>query len=82
MECPVRVRNERDRRALVWLRALVGDAAIAQAAQQCGGASKPYLSAVCRALSVTAPRFSATPAAPKRGRRAAAGHECLGERDW
>lgn len=58
MEHLVRVQNERDRRTLAWLRAQVGDAAIAQAAQQCGGAAKPYLSAVCRTLGVTAPRFS------------------------
>ena len=58
MEHLVRVQNERDRCTLAWLRAQVGDAAIAQAAQQCGGAAKPYLSAVCRTLGVTAPRFS------------------------
>jgi len=59
MEHLVRVQNELDRRTLAWLRAQVGDAAIAAAAQQCGGPSKPYLSAVCRTLGVTAPRFSA-----------------------
>ncbi|MFP3569042.1 hypothetical protein [Paraburkholderia sp. SIMBA_030] len=58
MEHLVRVQNERDRCTLAWLRAQVGDAAIAQAAQRCGGASKPYLSAICRTLGVTAPRFS------------------------
>ena len=59
MEHLVRVQNERDRRTLTWLRAQVGDAALAAAAQQCGGPSKPYLSSVCRTLGVTAPRFGA-----------------------
>jgi hypothetical protein len=59
MEHLVRVQNERDRRTLAWLRAQVGDVAIAEAAQQCVGPSKPYLSAVCRLLGVTAPRFTA-----------------------
>ncbi|MEA3114669.1 MAG: hypothetical protein QOG58_4468 [Caballeronia sp.] len=59
MEHLVRVQNERDRRTLAWLRGQVGDAEIVAAAQQCGP-SKPYLSAVCRALGVTVPRFSAT----------------------
>lgn len=59
MEHLVRVQNERDRRTLTWLRAQVGDAALAAAAQRCGGPSKPYLSAVCRTLGVTAPRFGA-----------------------
>ncbi|MEM5387775.1 hypothetical protein VSR68_29860 [Paraburkholderia phymatum] len=58
MEHLVRVQNERDRRTLAWLRDQVGDAAIAAAAQRYG-ASKPYLSAVCRTLGVKAPRFSA-----------------------
>ncbi|SIT49031.1 conserved hypothetical protein [Paraburkholderia piptadeniae] len=58
MEHLVRVQNERDRRTLAWLRETVGDAAIAAAAQR-SGPSKPYLSAVCQILGVTAPRFSA-----------------------
>jgi hypothetical protein len=59
MEHLVRVQNERDRRTLAWLRTQVGDAVVAEAARRCVGASKPYLSAVCRTLGVTAPRFSA-----------------------
>ncbi|SEK08863.1 hypothetical protein [Paraburkholderia diazotrophica] len=59
MEHLVRVQNERDRRTLAWLREQVGDAAIAAAAQRYG-ASKPYLSAVCRTLGVKAPRFVAS----------------------
>ena len=58
MEHLVRVQNERDRRTLAWLRERVGDASIVAAVERCGG-SKPYLSAVCRTLGVTAPRFSA-----------------------
>lgn len=58
MEHLVRVQNERDRRTLAWLRGHVGEAAIAAAAKRCVGPTKPYLSAVCRALGVTVPRFS------------------------
>ncbi len=64
MEHLVRVQNERDRRTLAWLRVQVGDAAIAEAAQHCGGPSKPYLSSVCRMLGGTAPRFTAPPRLP------------------
>jgi hypothetical protein len=56
MEEWVRVRNERDRKVLVWLRGQVSDPAIATAAQSCArGDSKPYLSAVCRRLGLKAP---------------------------
>ena len=58
MEHLVRVQNERDRRTLAWLRAQVGDLAIAEAARCFAGPSKPYLSSVCRQLGVTAPRFA------------------------
>jgi hypothetical protein len=58
MEHLVRVQNERDRRTLAWLRGQIGDAAIVASAQRCGP-SKPYLSAVCRKLGVTVPKFSA-----------------------
>jgi hypothetical protein len=58
MEHLVRVQNERDRRTLAWLRALVGDPAIAEAARSLAAPSKPYLSTVCRLLGVTAPPFS------------------------
>jgi hypothetical protein len=65
MEDLVRVRNERDRRTLAWLRAHVGDAALVAAAQRCSGPTKPYLSVVCRTLGVTAPQFSVSrPRAP------------------
>ena len=59
MERWVRVQNERDRQVLAWLRGQVGDAAIIAAAQSCAGPGiKPYLSAVCRALRVTPPRYA------------------------
>ncbi|MDN7183430.1 hypothetical protein M0D69_36570 [Caballeronia sp. SEWSISQ10-4 2] len=59
MERWVRVQNERDRQVLAWLRGQVGDAAIIAAAQSCAGPGiKPYLSAVCRALHVTPPRYA------------------------
>jgi hypothetical protein len=59
MEQWVGVQNERDRLVLAWLRSQVGDAAIIGASTQCatfGG--KPYLSAICRALRLTPPRFA------------------------
>jgi hypothetical protein len=59
MEQWVRVQNERDRQVLAWLRGQVGDAAIIAAVQSCAGPGmKPYLSAVCRALHVTPPRYT------------------------
>lgn len=58
MEHLVRVRNERDRRALEWLRQQVGDAAVVTAVERCAGAGKPYLSVLCRYLQVRLPTFS------------------------
>jgi hypothetical protein len=61
MEQWVRVHNERDRKALAWLRERVGDAGIAAAAaaQACTrGDSKPYLSVVCRRLGLSVPRLT------------------------
>jgi hypothetical protein len=60
MEHLVRVLNERDLCTLAWLRTQLGDAALTAAAQRCGGPTKPYVSAVCRYLGVTAPRYSAS----------------------
>ncbi|MDR5826033.1 hypothetical protein QCE64_36790 [Caballeronia sp. LZ043] len=57
MEHLVRVYNESDRQTLEWLRRTVGDAAIEDAAAKCDTHSKPYLSAVCRALGLKAPQF-------------------------
>jgi hypothetical protein len=57
MEHVVRVYNEKDRRTLEWLRQKVGDAAITLAAEHCGRSEKPYLSALCRYLGVSAPTF-------------------------
>ena len=58
MEHLVRVLNERDRCTLAWLRTQVDAAALTAAAQRCGGEAKPYVSALCRHLGLTAPRFS------------------------
>lgn len=59
MEQYVRVQNERDRRALAWLRERVGDAAIVAAAQACTcGDSKPYLSVICRRLGLSVPKLT------------------------
>ncbi|TCK34558.1 hypothetical protein B0G84_6516 [Paraburkholderia sp. BL8N3] len=60
MEHLVRVYNERDRATLAWLRRQVGDAELTAAACACTGASKPYLSRVCRRLGVTPPPFAAS----------------------
>ncbi|QIE30295.1 hypothetical protein SBC2_83710 (plasmid) [Caballeronia sp. SBC2] len=55
MEEWVRIRNERDRKVLAWLRGQVSDTAISTAAQACArGDSKPYLSAVCRQRTIGA----------------------------
>jgi hypothetical protein len=55
MEQWVRVQNEHDRNVLAWLRARVGDTEITLAAQACARSnSKPYLSAVCRHLGLSA----------------------------
>jgi hypothetical protein len=59
MEHLVRVQNERDRRALAWLRGHVGDGPIEAAAQRYGGPTKPYLSTLFRMLGVTVPQFTA-----------------------
>ena len=55
MEHLIRVLNERDRQTLAWLREQVGDASLAAAAKRCSGPTKPYVSAVCRCLGLTAP---------------------------
>ncbi|PYE13188.1 hypothetical protein C7410_1483 [Paraburkholderia silvatlantica] len=58
MEYLIRIYTEKDRQVLEWLRQRVGDAAIAQAVEQCGGAAKPYLPAVCRRLGVRIPMLA------------------------
>ncbi|AOY93911.1 hypothetical protein BKK79_01750 [Cupriavidus sp. USMAA2-4] len=55
MEHLVRVQNEYDRQVLAWLRRRIGDAALAEAARRLGGERKPYLSSLCRALSIRPP---------------------------
>jgi hypothetical protein len=73
MEHLVRVYNEKDRMTLEWLRRHVGDAAIAAAAERCGGSGKPYLSAICRRLGVRTPVFSV----PRRQAPSPVAEECL-----
>jgi hypothetical protein len=63
MEHLVRVLNDRDRRVLAWVREQVGDAAFADAASRCGPV-KPYISAVCRRLGLSAPVFRTVPHVP------------------
>lgn len=58
MEHLIRIYTAKDRQVLEWLHQRVGDAAIAQAVEQCGGAAKPYLSAVCRRLGVRIPMLA------------------------
>lgn len=60
MEQWIRVRNERDRLVLAWLRARVGDPAVIKAAASCSTTgAKPYLSAVCMRLKLVPPLFIA-----------------------
>jgi hypothetical protein len=51
----IRILNDGDRETLAWLRKHVGDERVAAAARHLGGNGKPYLSAVCRYLSVRPP---------------------------
>ncbi|WP_175902826.1 hypothetical protein [Burkholderia seminalis] len=55
MEHLVRIVNEADRQVLAWLRAQVGDARVERAARQFGHTRKPFPSAVCRYLGMSAP---------------------------
>lgn len=56
-ELGVIVANDRDRRALVWLREHVGDAAIVAAVDQLPGTRKPYLSNIVKLLGVSLPEW-------------------------
>jgi hypothetical protein len=55
MEHLVRIVNDTDRQVLAWLRAQVGDARVERAARQLGHTRKPFPSAVCRYLGMSAP---------------------------
>ncbi|MDN7588963.1 hypothetical protein [Burkholderia seminalis] len=55
MEHLVRIVNEADRQVLAWLRAQVGDARVERAARQLGHTRKPFPSAMCRYLGMSAP---------------------------
>ncbi|CAG9217205.1 hypothetical protein [Burkholderia vietnamiensis] len=61
----VRIVNDTDRQVLAWLRAQVGDARVERAARQLGHTRKPFPSALCRYLGVSAP---ATLRQPERSR--------------
>lgn len=54
-EACIIVTNDRDRRALAWLRAQVGDAAVMGAVGQLAGARKPYVSNVAKVLGLALP---------------------------
>ena len=47
--------NERDKRALAWLRGQVGDDAIREAVGRLAGARKPYVSNLAKILGLTVP---------------------------
>jgi hypothetical protein len=55
MDQLIRILNDGDRETLAWLRKHVGDVRVAAAARHLGGNGKPYVSAVCRYLSVRPP---------------------------
>lgn len=55
VETAVIVANERDKRALTWLRAQVGDDAIRDAVGRLAGARKPYVSNLAKILGLTIP---------------------------
>lgn len=55
MEHLVRIVNDTDRQVLAWLRARVGDARVERAARQLGATRKPFPSALCRYLGMSAP---------------------------
>ncbi|KVC86463.1 hypothetical protein [Burkholderia ubonensis] len=66
MEHLVRIVNDTDRQVLAWLRTQVGDARVERAARQLGHTRKPFPSALCRYLGVSAPatlRHTARPRA-------------------
>jgi hypothetical protein len=69
----VRMLNHRDRRTPAWLRIHVGDAEVTTAVQRCSGPAKPYFSAVCRCLGVSATQFDAS----SSGRPTATGEQSL-----
>ncbi|ABK10887.1 hypothetical protein QZM97_15165 [Burkholderia orbicola] len=69
MEHLVRIVNETDRQVLAWLRAQVGDARVERAARQLGHTRKPFPSAVCRYLGMSAPATLRPAAARPRAAR-------------
>jgi hypothetical protein len=57
MEQWVRVRNERDRQVLAWMRERLGCIDRRGSAGLARGNSEPYLSVICRQLSLSVPRL-------------------------
>ncbi|KVT73849.1 hypothetical protein WK56_09590 [Burkholderia ubonensis] len=55
MEHLVKIVNDTDRQVLAWLRTQVGDTRVERAARQLGHTRKPFPSALCRYLGVSAP---------------------------
>jgi hypothetical protein len=55
MEHLVRIVNEADRRALVWLRNQAGDESVERAARQLGQDHKPFVSALYQYLGIRRP---------------------------
>jgi hypothetical protein len=55
MEHLVRIVNEADRRALVWLRNQAGDESVERAARQLGQDHKPFVSALYHYLGIRRP---------------------------
>lgn len=55
VETAVIVANERDKRALTWLREQAGDAAICDALGRLAGGRKPYVSNLAKILGLTIP---------------------------
>lgn len=60
MKHMVRIVNEADREALVWLRQQAGDARVERAARQLGQTHKPFVSALYRYLGMRRPAVHPT----------------------
>ncbi|TCW85144.1 hypothetical protein C5O80_07905 [Burkholderia sp. SRS-46] len=77
MEHLVRIVNDTDRQVLAWLRTQVGDARVERAARQLGHTRKPYPSALCRYLGVSAPATLRPAARPRAVRDFSVGDRYL-----
>ncbi|KVM60145.1 hypothetical protein WJ58_08325 [Burkholderia ubonensis] len=77
MEHLVRIVNDTDRQVLAWLRTQVGDTRVERAARQLGHTRKPFPSALCRYLGVSAPATLRHPARPRAVRDFSVGDRYL-----